>query len=147
MQLNGRLTDPSGGVVPNASVAVRNVQTGVEQRTTSTGSGYYKVPNLQPGPYTITVSNAGFRTEVRVVEEVVRIERAVPKKFEKSAVEAVAPPPSRNHIHHASGETPQLLDGIPRGNNGERIQHSRCGWRPIDLNFDAMRLAASHREI
>jgi len=58
--LTGTVTDQSGGVVPNASVAILNTATG-EIRTISTNAdGIYSAPNLVPGTYTATVTAPGF---------------------------------------------------------------------------------------
>src|SRR5438874_10831107 len=59
-QLNGTVTDPSGAVVPNATVTLINNGTG-QTRTTSTASnGSYSFTNLQPGTYTMTAEGPGF---------------------------------------------------------------------------------------
>jgi hypothetical protein len=64
-EIKGSVTDPSGALVPGATVSIRNVQTGVVTPTTTNGSGLYDVPFLTPGNYTITFSNPGFRNVVR----------------------------------------------------------------------------------
>src|ERR1700722_16277168 len=63
--LSGTITDASGAAVPQGSITVKNVATGIGVSASSNASGFYVVPNLIPGPYTVTVSAAGFRTEVR----------------------------------------------------------------------------------
>ncbi len=60
--ISGTVTDPSGAVVPGASVEVREKGTGAISRTTSDGAGQYVVPFLLPGDYSITVKAAGFQT-------------------------------------------------------------------------------------
>jgi len=64
-EIKGSVTDPSGALVPGATVSIRNIQTGVVRPTTTNGSGLYDVPFLTPGSYTITFSNPGFRNVVR----------------------------------------------------------------------------------
>jgi Carboxypeptidase regulatory-like domain/TonB dependent receptor len=59
--LSGRVTDQQGAVVPRASVVVRNLDTGVEGTTETSGSGLYQFSALLPGSYSITVSLKGFR--------------------------------------------------------------------------------------
>ena len=59
--LTGTVTDPSGAVVPNATVAVTNNQTG-ETRTVETNSvGLYDFPALHIGSYNLKVSAPGFK--------------------------------------------------------------------------------------
>ena len=57
----GRVSDPQGAMVANAPVTVRNRDTGIEQRTTTTGDGLYRFPNLSPGTYDVQVAVPGFR--------------------------------------------------------------------------------------
>jgi hypothetical protein len=60
--LTGTILDPSGAIVPGATVVAVNNATGVESRTTSTSGGAYTLPYLPAGTYTIRVSAPGFRT-------------------------------------------------------------------------------------
>lgn len=55
------ITDPSGAVVPGASLVVSNTQTGVRQSTGANRSGIYRVV-VPPGTYSITVNHKGFRS-------------------------------------------------------------------------------------
>lgn len=60
--LSGTVTDPSGGQVPNATVVIKNVATGVDRTLTTNANGYYTAPNLLPGEYQINISATGFNT-------------------------------------------------------------------------------------
>jgi hypothetical protein len=60
----GTVTDASGAVVAGAKVAVRNVNTGQERTTETTGDGSYSVPELPIGTYTVTITQSGFQTAV-----------------------------------------------------------------------------------
>jgi len=60
--LSGTIMDPSGAVVPNAQVTVRNTATGVTREVTADTAGLYLVPNLLPGNYEVTVMSPGFNT-------------------------------------------------------------------------------------
>jgi hypothetical protein len=60
--LGGTVTDPSGAVVPGATIQVTS-QTSGEARTAQSGArGGYLVPLLPPGNYSVTVSKRGFET-------------------------------------------------------------------------------------
>ena len=57
--LRGQVTDPSGAVVPNATVAVL-VSGGQPHSATTNRSGGYEIGNLAPGKYTVTANAQGF---------------------------------------------------------------------------------------
>ena len=59
----GSITDPTGAVVPQATVTATNVQTNTNQTTKSNESGEYTFPVLSPGDYSITSTMAGFQTQ------------------------------------------------------------------------------------
>jgi hypothetical protein len=61
--LEGTVIDPSSGVVAGAKVRVANADTGFTQKRTTNSSGYYRFPGLAVGEYTLSVSNAGFKTQ------------------------------------------------------------------------------------
>ena len=60
--LTGRVTDPSGAVIPGATVTVRAVATNISATAETTSEGYYTVPALVPGDYEISVVKQGFVT-------------------------------------------------------------------------------------
>ena len=63
-ELNGRVTDDSGAVLPGVTVAVTQTDTGFMRTAVTDGSGNYDMPNLPVGPYKLEVSLQGFRTYV-----------------------------------------------------------------------------------
>ena len=74
-QISGIVTDPTGAVVPNATVSIKNVGTNAVRTVTSNNAGSYVVPGLQPATYEVTVTGAGFhpystRVEVTVAARV-----------------------------------------------------------------------------
>jgi len=56
----GTVTDQTGGVIAGAAVVVTNTETGVARNLVTDGAGEYDAPNLNPGKYSVRVSNAGF---------------------------------------------------------------------------------------
>jgi hypothetical protein len=60
----GRVTDPQGGVVPGASIMITNTATNSTSRTITNETGYYQVPLLDVGKYTVTVEAPGFKKSV-----------------------------------------------------------------------------------
>jgi hypothetical protein len=69
------VTDPTGAVVPSATVTVRNVETSKEVTATTDNEGRARAVNLDPGNYTVIVNATGFGayTQEQVVVEVGRV--------------------------------------------------------------------------
>ncbi len=64
-QINGVITDNTGGVVPGAAVKAVEVATGLSRDTTSGADGRYIFTSLRPTTYDITVELSGFRPSQR----------------------------------------------------------------------------------
>lgn len=56
----GTVTDPSGAVVPGATVTVTNTGTEAMRSVTTSADGTYQIANLDAGTYRIVVSLSGF---------------------------------------------------------------------------------------
>src|SRR5688572_26002726 len=69
--LSGSVVDADGGVIPGATVVVKNNATGVAAETVTNSTGQFSFPGLNAGTYTVTVSLTGFKTfvanEVRLI--------------------------------------------------------------------------------
>src|ERR1041384_3517403 len=59
--LQGTVRDSNGAVVANASITARNPATMVPREATTNDDGYYKIVNLPPGSYEVTVEAANFK--------------------------------------------------------------------------------------
>lgn len=62
--VSGIIEDPTGAVVPNAKVVLKDVKTGLTKETTSSERGTFFFPDLASGVYEITVTAPGFQTAV-----------------------------------------------------------------------------------
>ena len=60
--INGTVTDKSGAVLAHAQISATAIETGIVHTATSDTAGFYLLPNLPPGSYSITVSATGFET-------------------------------------------------------------------------------------
>jgi Carboxypeptidase regulatory-like domain len=60
--VSGTVTDPTGAYVSDATVTATNLATAAERTTTSTSTGFYGLPTLAPGVYTISFTKSGFKT-------------------------------------------------------------------------------------
>jgi hypothetical protein len=58
--LSGAVGDSTGATVPEASVTVRNTETGFTQNTSSSSIGTFLFPRLPVGPYQLKVEKEGF---------------------------------------------------------------------------------------
>src|SRR5437660_4561245 len=58
--INGTVTDPSGGSVPNATVKVTESATGIDHTTTTTNDGAFSFQDIPLGLYKLTVAATGF---------------------------------------------------------------------------------------
>ncbi len=65
--LGGRVTDPSGGVVPRATVSAVNNATKFSRSTETSDSGEYSLAALPAGEYTVTAEAKGFRAELKAL--------------------------------------------------------------------------------
>ena len=65
--VTGIISDPSGAVVPNATVTLKNTGTGQTQTATTNSAGVYRFSLLPPGQYTVTANAAGFQNAERAV--------------------------------------------------------------------------------
>jgi hypothetical protein len=63
--ISGRVTDSSGAVVPNAQVAIVNTSTNFESSTSTNTDGLFRMPSLQPGPYSVRITATGFKVYTR----------------------------------------------------------------------------------
>ena len=61
--ISGTVEDPSGSVVPGASVKVVNKATNLERLTTSNDSGLYRFVGIEPGTYSVEFTKPGFETK------------------------------------------------------------------------------------
>ncbi len=61
----GVVTDPSGAVVPQASVKATNAATGLVWRTRTNRFGIYSISHLPPGTYALFAGKKGFKTALR----------------------------------------------------------------------------------
>src|SRR5215469_9754 len=62
--IRGIVTDPSGAVVANAPVSIKNNATGLERTVTTNSQGEYVAPELAVGVYTLTVKAPNFKESV-----------------------------------------------------------------------------------
>jgi len=62
--MTGTVTDSGGAVVPQATVTIKNIDTGVTNRAITSSVGTYAVTGLLPGRYQVKVDATGFKSSV-----------------------------------------------------------------------------------
>lgn len=78
-QITGRVSTQDGAAAPGVMVTVTETSTGVKHAVQSNDDGYYTVPSLMPGPYSIAVAAQGYRPMIRSgielqVEQTLRVD-------------------------------------------------------------------------
>ena len=72
--IGGSVTNPNKEVVPGAAIKVLNTETNKEETATADDQGSFRIANLPPGNYTVTVDASGFTAFTQnVVVEVGRV--------------------------------------------------------------------------
>ena len=66
-ELRGSVEDSSGSALPGVTVTIVNTATGVARVVVTDDQGSFRVPALQPGPYTVESSLSGFNNDTRTV--------------------------------------------------------------------------------
>src|SRR5436190_4155477 len=59
--IRGVVTDATGATVPEATVTVKNINTGLTQSAKTSADGVYSFLYLPAGDYTVTTEKAGFK--------------------------------------------------------------------------------------
>ena len=68
VSVSGTVKDPSGAVIPGATVTIFNPVTGYERTVSTDAQGGFSFPNVPFNPYHMTVSASGFATHVQDVD-------------------------------------------------------------------------------
>src|SRR2546428_11231867 len=118
--LNGTVTDPSGGSVPNAKVVVVAADTGFTRQVITGESGVYSITSLPTGQYDLTVSHEGFKSfEEKGIRLSVGETRTVNAQLQIGAstalvnVEASAQSLETNNAEIATVILSEQVSGIP----------------------------------
>src|ERR1035437_6145376 len=61
----GTVTDSSGAAVPGAAVVMLNIGTNIVLHSKTNGEGFYTMPGVSVGEYSVSVEHIGFKKSVR----------------------------------------------------------------------------------
>src|SRR5258708_15871649 len=62
--LSGVVHDPTGAVVPQVKITLRNIAKGANRTTSTDNDGRYNLSTMEPGTYELRAERTGFSTEV-----------------------------------------------------------------------------------
>jgi hypothetical protein len=62
--IQGTVLDPTGATIAGAKVTATNQDTGAARDTVTSDEGFYRISELSPGRYTVTVEASGFKTSI-----------------------------------------------------------------------------------
>jgi hypothetical protein len=135
--ITGVVTDPTGAVVANAAIEVKNTETGVVSRAVSTDTGNYTVTQLPIGSYELNATVQGFKQYTRKnltlsAAQIMRVD--IPLEIGASS-EAVTVSSESTLLKTENSEVSQnvtikQLDNLPiLGVNGGGLNSSSSGFR------------------
>jgi hypothetical protein len=97
--LSGRVTDPTGAIVPEVVITISQQAQNITRKTIADASGFYQFLQVPPGSYTIKAEKPGFATllQTNVLLQVnlpatAELKMEVGNVSQTIAVEAEAPP-------------------------------------------------------
>ena len=109
--ITGTVRDPQGAAVPKVEITIADEKTGTTRTVTTNDDGFYNVPSLPAGRYTLTASPAGFKktiaegVELHVSENrVVNLDLQVGQVTETVTITSDATP-----VELRSGEVSSLI--------------------------------------
>jgi hypothetical protein len=122
----GMVTDPSGAIIPKATVTATNEGTGVATVRPTNAEGLYSIPELTPGFYTVKAEAQGFKSLLNThIELTVGYTQRVNFKLEVGAmtqsvtVEGQAPSVDTESNRMSDLVTAQQVENLPL--NGRNI--------------------------
>ncbi len=124
--ISGKVTDPQGALIPNASITVTNTGTNSKATATSSDEGTYRVTGLQPGTYRVeTAAVSGF-SAAKADNVTVEVGRLTPVDFKlavgtaTAVVEVTAEAPVINTSDNSNAQNEDQRQINERPINGRR---------------------------
>lgn len=117
-QVAGTVTDPSGALVTNAAVTLKNLGTNAQHTVQTDKSGSYRFPGVEPAHYKVTITSGGFVPYEASIEVTVGGHTTVDAKLlvggSNSAVEVVGE--SGVQVNTQTQELSQVVDTVQLSN-------------------------------
>jgi hypothetical protein len=131
--ISGTITDEQQGVMPGATVTLRNVGTNTTRSATTDSDGRYRIVNLEIGQYELTVDAKGFSRYKRTGIELI---------LNQAAVADVTMRPSRVEDVVTVTENVSLLN-TSNAEVGVRFDSKRISELPVATNRNVFNIALS----
>jgi len=118
--IQGTVTDPQGAAVPAVEVTVTNTATNVSTKVSTNTAGFYLVPELVPGTYTVQFRSKGFSSlDIQNIQVTAGSKATVDGAMRVGElaqtvdVSAQAPLIEATASNFSTGIQQQLLDKVP----------------------------------
>ncbi len=122
--IEGTMKDPTGAVIPGATVTVKSAGTtaGYSKTATTDGNGYFIIPNVPVGNYDVTISKTGFAqrkvTVTVTLDRAARVDTAlavgdVGVSVDVTGNENITIDPTESKLQ--TNITKQLFEALPKG--------------------------------
>jgi hypothetical protein len=118
--VSGTVTDPTGAVVPKGTVTAEDASRGTRLTANVDSNGQYRLTNLLPGTYDLTVQIAGFQSQIQkgltvTVGQAAILDFHLQVATTSSIVEVSAAPPvvETERGSQANTITQQYIDDLP----------------------------------
>jgi hypothetical protein len=143
-EIQGTVKDPSGAVVPNASITIRGVDVGFNRTVQTDAEGFYRARQIPPGVYNLEVGAvSGFRAQTRE-RILVTIGNAATVDFTLSTTEVtgqvdilatdsnVAVDPTETKVQE--NITAREIDNLPKGTTFSSLLRTTASTRSEPLS-------------
>ena len=117
-RISGTVTDPTGAVIPHAKITITNEETKLIRTTQADERGFYVVPELAVGVYSVTAEQKGFKTTTKAGNDLIAGARmTVDLNLQLGAVtETVEIRTTGETVNTTSGEISRTIDS-------QQVQH------------------------
>jgi outer membrane receptor protein involved in Fe transport len=107
--VEGTVRDKTGSLIPAATVTALNAASGEKRIVTTNLEGAYTIPQLPPGVYNVTVTSAGFKTNIEKgveldIDDTVELEFKLELGAVNESIEVTASAPVLNTENATKGE-------------------------------------------
>jgi hypothetical protein len=149
--MSGTVTDPNGAVIPGAKVVATHEPTKRDYEAVTTDAGIYVFPTLPAGPYSLTVTQPGFKKSVQTNIEIrvalrnnMDIKLDIGDVAESVEVKAEVPLLEMSTAMRGQNVSPQLMASLPIFTGGLRNAEAFIGYMPGANSYGELSINGSN---